>query len=752
MKKVISCLLAVLMFFIIIPIATISVSAATTLSYPPYAKVEYNYTTSVTTGTIRYISQIKSNSYFNSNYWGSWASQASSECGTSSISMALSYVGINKTPKQILDAHSGITYFSGWGESSYLSPSVSTAMSNYINGSGKYSPPIIHLPGYSTYGHYVILGGKVSNNVFQVIDPANSSVWNITINGNTATYNGKTDTIDQVHQYFNANASITSDTTPPYIDPNRVVVKKTNTGYSIGTVVSDNVGVTSVKFPTWHAGLTGNDAKWIVGKYEGTYCYWYCNISISDWDNFYGKYYTDIYAYDAAGNSSCYHLSLSPILIEKDAPVISDETYTLTDTGYQVKCKVTDANAILKVQFPTWTTYNGQDDLKSTWSTDESLKGTSIGGGYYTFDVNISDHNNEKGTYITDIYAYDDCGNVSTMKRVIVDLSKPAATSLSNCNISLEYTSTTYSTKAKTPKVTVKNNSSTLIENTDYTVAYSNNVNAGTATVTITGIGNNYTGTTTKTFTIKRKNFNDWEETKTVEIEYPASNIKSYWTMTSNGYKLVEGKDYTVSTEGEIKVGNTVKVIYSGINNFIGDHIYTFTIVCTNHKYGNWIVSKESTCTSTGKKYKYCSICNKVVTEIIPKMEHSIIYGEGYRKETYFQTGYTGDDLCQYCGTVIYWGRTTAKLKLSTPKVTIKSGKKFIKVTYKKVEGATGYQVKYKIGTKAVIKTYKSAKTTTRIYKNLKKGNYKVCVRSYVKSGSRKAYSNWTTDKSVKVK
>jgi hypothetical protein len=39
--------------------------------------------------------------------------------------------------------------------------------------------------------------------------------------------------------------------------------------------------------------------------------------------------------------------------------------------------------------------------------------------------------------------------------------------------------------------------------NTDYTVAYSNNTNAGTATVTITAVeGSNYSGTASKTFNI----------------------------------------------------------------------------------------------------------------------------------------------------------------------------------------------------------------------------------------------------------
>ena len=59
----------------------------------------------------------------------------------------------------------------------------------------------------------------------------------------------------------------------------------------------------------------------------------------------------------------------------------------------------------------------------------------------------------------------------------------------------------TYTGSAITPTVTVMDGETTLVLNTDYTVAYSNNVETGTATVTVTGMGN-YSGTATANFTI----------------------------------------------------------------------------------------------------------------------------------------------------------------------------------------------------------------------------------------------------------
>ena len=73
-------------------------------------------------------------------------------------------------------------------------------------------------------------------------------------------------------------------------------------------------------------------------------------------------------------------------------------------------------------------------------------------------------------------------------------------------SLTLSQTTMTYTGTELKPKVTVKAKvngaTKTLEKGVDYTVKYKNNVKKGTATVTVTGIGN-FTGTLTKTFTIK---------------------------------------------------------------------------------------------------------------------------------------------------------------------------------------------------------------------------------------------------------
>ena len=112
-KRIISWMLAIVMLLSLMPTMSVETHAATISSYEPYPNIETAYTASVQCGTVRYISQTSSSTYFNDAFWGSWKSQAGIECGTACISMALSYIGVNKTPKDILDAGQGSTYF-GW--------------------------------------------------------------------------------------------------------------------------------------------------------------------------------------------------------------------------------------------------------------------------------------------------------------------------------------------------------------------------------------------------------------------------------------------------------------------------------------------------------------------------------------------------------------------------------------------------------------------------------------------------------------
>mgnify|MGYP004645704703 CR=1 FL=1 len=206
------------------------------------------------------------------------------------------------------------------------------------------------------------------------------------------------------------------------------VTNVTNKGYDVSCKVTDPSGVDRVMFPTWTTANGQDDllSDWSTNaKARGTQNgdTWTFHVDIADHNNEGGEYCTDIHAYDKHGNASS--LGAPRISVDTKAPVISNvKVSNITAEGYDVSCTVTDNVGVNRVMFPTWTTANGQDDLLSDWSTNAKARGTR-NGNTWTFHVNIADHNNERGAYLTHIYAYDDAGNRSAVTSEIGQIIVP---------------------------------------------------------------------------------------------------------------------------------------------------------------------------------------------------------------------------------------------------------------------------------------------------------------------------------------
>ncbi len=108
----------------------------------------------------------------------------------------------------------------------------------------------------------------------------------------------------------------------------------------------------------------------------------------------------------------------------------------------------------------------------------------------------------------------------------------------------------TYTGSQLKPTVTVQDGSKTLTLNTDYTVSYGANVNAGTGSVTVTGKGA-YVGSQTKNFTINKANQN------------PTISI------TDIGFKA------QITITGNTWIKNTSKItlygFYGGVSHLLND-------------------------------------------------------------------------------------------------------------------------------------------------------------------------------------
>ncbi|MDO4356923.1 MAG: hypothetical protein Q4E13_10485, partial [Clostridia bacterium] len=149
---------------------------------------------------------------------------------------------------------------------------------------------------------------------------------------------------------------------------------------------------------------------------------------------------------------------------------------------------------------------------------------------------------------------------------------KVQALDLANVEVSLEKTSYAYDGSEHKPAVTVTYGGVTLIKDTDYTVRYANNVNAGKAKVTIQGIGN-CCGTVEKSYTIAQQNLSG----VTIAVEkcvFVGEDMAPELSVNvlADGVQLVEGIDYSLSVGSASEAGDIVQVLITAIgDNYTGE-------------------------------------------------------------------------------------------------------------------------------------------------------------------------------------
>ena len=174
---------------------------------------------------------------------------------------------------------------------------------------------------------------------------------------------------------------------------------------------------------------------------------------------------------------------------------------------------------------------------------------------------------------------------------------------------------------------------SPYVDNPDYSVQYTNNINAGTASVVITGMGD-YIGTKVVNYTINplaltskssRINFADGSMG---QYKCTGSEIKPKINVfkSDDDTRLTEGKDYKVSYSDNINAGTgTIKVTFMG--NYTGSISKTFKITPAHqHTFGSWRITKAPTCTTDGEQKRSCTSkdCGHYTeTATIPAKGHS---------------------------------------------------------------------------------------------------------------------------------
>ena len=266
--------------------------------------------------------------------------------------------------------------------------------------------------------------------------------------------------------------------------------------------------------------------------------------------------------------------------------------YTLSSASATTTGEITKANATITFKtgegaYAFWNTYNGEA-LANPAENQLNLAGvdySKIQFKWYKGEVGsgtlLAKNPTEAGIYYVVLSAL----ATENYKEVSITSASITIAPKTVTNPTIEIASAgVYDGIAKTPAVTAVIDGDTTIPSEEYTVAYSNNTNAGNATVTLTDKeGGNYTVSGTGTFEIKPADIKDLETKVLLDNKKPAEANYLYTgkeikpAVSFEASPLITAEDYDVSYTDNKNVGEaTVTIIGKG--NYTGQIVTNFTI------------------------------------------------------------------------------------------------------------------------------------------------------------------------------
>ncbi|MFP3152950.1 fibronectin type III domain-containing protein [Lachnospiraceae bacterium ZAX-1] len=326
------------------------------------------------------------------------------------------------------------------------------------------------------------------------------------------------------------------DITAQFTDPNFLAGVRAITGKKTGPILDTDVSEITDLNVTYRniSSLAG------IGNFTALYSL-YCGSN-------------QLTELDVSHNPELYYLDCRynyiPNKIDVTGVTIDESEYLFTPQNTRGE-KIDIARCTITLA-PTSYTYDGKAKTPAVTVTDG--RKTLVDGTDYTLTYT---DNIEVGTANVIVTGKGDYQGLAS-KTFEIAVAETAAVEISKCTITLAQTSYTYDGKAKIPAVTVTNGRTALANNADYTLAYTNNVTVGTATVAITGKGN-YTGSISKPFTIVKGNAGI-TYTKTYNKEYGAKPF-TLDAKSTGGAKLAyttsNAKIATVDSKGKVALKGT---------------------------------------------------------------------------------------------------------------------------------------------------------------------------------------------------
>ena len=320
-----------------------------------------------------------------------------------------------------------------------------------------------------------------------------------------------------------------------------------------------------------------------------------------------------------------------------------------------------------------------------------------------------------------------------------------------------------YTGAAVTPAPVVKDGDYTLVKDTDYTVSYENNTAVGNAIITVKGCGK-YSFTISKNFKICY-NIGLLNADAIPDQTYTGTEIKPDVVIKNGTYTLKNGIDYTLSYMNNTTIGTGI-VTVNGKGNYLGTKIQAFNIIVpqvTNLvKVGNKKMQITLTWTAISgvdgyRIYKYNELTGKY---------NYLKQLDGSAQNSYVDTGLTAGTKYRYRVRAFVkvnnenkYGKYSTKYKTATrlKKVTLKAkkGTRQAGLSWKKIDGASGYEICMRTGSGEFsnIKTISKGTTIKYTKTGLSKGKtYYFKVRAYKNVSGTKIYGSYSKIKSIVAK
>ena len=305
-----------------------------------------------------------------------------------------------------------------------------------------------------------------------------------------------------------------------------------------------------------------------------------------------------------------------------------------------------------------------------------------------------------------------------------------------------------YTGNSITQNIIVTDGYRMLQEGTDYTVEYSNNINAGCVTLTINGIGN-YSGTKTLTYNIKSKTISELTILGISDKNYTGGSIKQSITLIDGEKVLKDGRDYTVEYSNNIDVG-TATLTINGKGNYTGTKKLTFKINAKS--LSKFTVSGISDKNYTGGSIKQ-NLTIKDGTKILKEgIDYTVCYKDNKNAGTATLT-ITGKgnykDSLKKTFKINPKGTNISKLSALS--------KGFIAKWSKQSSETSGYEIEYATDSKFTKNEKKitvsgKANTSKKVTKLKSKKKYYIRVRTYKTVNGKKYYSSWSKVKYITTK